>query len=44
MSLYSLMDAPMTSCGCFECIIALVPEANGFMIVNREHTGMTPAG
>ena len=25
MSLYSLMDAPMTSCGCFECILALVP-------------------
>jgi len=44
MSLYSLMDAPMTSCGCFECILALVPEANGFMIVNREHPGMTPCG
>ena len=44
MSLYSLMDAPMTSCGCFECILALVPEANGFMIVNREFNGMTPCG
>ncbi len=42
--LYSLMDAPMTSCGCFECILALVPEANGFMIVNREYAGMTPLG
>ena len=34
----------MTSCGCFECILALVPEANGFMIVNREFAGMTPCG
>jgi acetyl-CoA synthase len=34
----------MTSCGCFECIVAIVPEANGVMIVNRGHTGMTPAG
>ncbi len=42
--LYSLMDAPMTSCGCFECIMAVLPEVNGFMIVNREYTGMTPLG
>ena len=34
----------MTSCGCFECIVAIVPEANGVMVVNREHTGMTPIG
>jgi len=34
----------MTSCGCFECILALVPEANGFMIVNREFPGETPCG
>ncbi len=44
ISIYSLMDSPMTSCGCFECIIAIVPEANGVMIVNREFAGMTPAG
>lgn len=44
VSLYSIMDAPMTSCGCFECILAVLPEANGFMIVNREYTGMTPLG
>jgi len=43
-SAYSIMDAPMTSCGCFECIVALVPEANGFMIVNRGYAGMTPIG
>ncbi|RKY63473.1 MAG: CO dehydrogenase/CO-methylating acetyl-CoA synthase complex subunit beta [Candidatus Latescibacterota bacterium] len=44
LCIYSLMDAPMTSCGCFECILAIIPEANGFMIVNREYTGMTPCG
>ncbi|MDO8602646.1 MAG: acetyl-CoA decarbonylase/synthase complex subunit alpha/beta [Candidatus Omnitrophota bacterium] len=41
---YSIIDAPETSCGCFECIIAIIPEANGFMVVNREYSGMTPAG
>jgi acetyl-CoA synthase len=38
------MDSPMTSCGCFECILAMVPEANGVMIVNREYMGDTPIG
>ncbi len=41
---YSLMNHPMTSCGCFECIVAIVPEANGVLVVNREHGGMTPIG
>ena len=41
---YSLMNHPMTSCGCFECILAIVPEANGVLVVNREHGGMTPIG
>ena len=41
---YSLLEHPMTSCGCFEAIVALLPEANGVMIVNREYTGDTPAG
>jgi acetyl-CoA synthase len=44
VNLYSVIDNPMTSCGCFECILALVPECNGFMIVNREYSGMTPCG
>jgi acetyl-CoA synthase len=44
LNLYTIMQNPMTSCGCFECIIAIVPEANGIMIVNRGHTGMTPVG
>jgi acetyl-CoA decarbonylase/synthase complex subunit delta len=41
---YSLMDQPMTSCGCFEAIIGYVPECNGVMIVNREFPGDTPIG
>jgi acetyl-CoA synthase len=43
-SAYSLMDAPMTSCGCFEAIVAVVPEANGIMIVDRGFPEMTPIG
>ena len=44
LNLYTIMDNPMTSCGCFECIVAIVPEANGVMLVQRGHTDMTPAG
>jgi len=43
-SAYSLMQNPMTSCGCFEAILAIVPEANGMMMVNREYGGDTPIG
>ncbi len=41
---YSLLEAPMTSCGCFECIVAILPLANGVMVVNREYSGLTPCG
>jgi acetyl-CoA synthase len=41
---YSLLESPMTSCGCFECIIAILPMANGVMIVNREFGEVTPSG
>jgi len=41
---YSMMEDPMTSCGCFECITAILPETNGVMIASREHDGMTPVG
>ncbi len=41
---YSLLEAPMTSCGCFECIVAILPLANGVMVVNREYQGVTPSG
>lgn len=44
LNLYTIMENPMTSCGCFECIVAIIPEANGVMIVNRGATGMTPIG
>ncbi|MBT3221317.1 MAG: CO dehydrogenase/CO-methylating acetyl-CoA synthase complex subunit beta, partial [Proteobacteria bacterium] len=43
-SAYSLMVNPMTSCGCFECIVGIVPECNGVMIVDRDFHGMTPCG
>jgi acetyl-CoA synthase len=44
VSMYSLMDSPQSSCGCFECIVAIIPEANGIMIVHRDYPGMTPCG
>ncbi len=44
LTIYSIIDSPMTSCGCFECIVAIVAEANGVMVVNREYAGSTPAG
>ncbi|MGQ9628239.1 MAG: acetyl-CoA decarbonylase/synthase complex subunit alpha/beta [Anaerolineae bacterium] len=44
VSIYSIMENPMTACGCFECIMMVIPEANGFMIVSREDPSMTPAG
>jgi len=44
VALYTLMELPMSSCGCFEAIMAIVPEANGLMITTREHFGMTPCG
>ncbi|MDR2630273.1 MAG: CO dehydrogenase/CO-methylating acetyl-CoA synthase complex subunit beta [Spirochaetaceae bacterium] len=44
VTLYSIMRDPMTSCGCFECICGIEPFSNGVVIVNREHTGMTPLG
>jgi acetyl-CoA synthase len=43
-SAYSMIIDPMTSCGCFECISAILPLTNGIMIVNREFQGMTPSG
>ena len=43
-TLYSIMDAPMTSCGCFECIMMVIPEANGVMVLSREDPSMSPAG
>ncbi|HQA59587.1 MAG TPA: acetyl-CoA decarbonylase/synthase complex subunit alpha/beta, partial [Tepidanaerobacteraceae bacterium] len=44
VNIYTIMEDPMTSCGCFECICGIMPEANGVIIVNREYHGMTPLG
>ena len=44
VAMYSIMENPMTACGCFECIVMLIPEANGVMVVSREDTSITPAG
>jgi acetyl-CoA synthase len=43
-SAYSLILDPMTSCGCFECIVAILPGTGGFMVVDRTYAGMTPCG
>ena len=44
VTLYSILEDPMTSCGCFECICGIEPVSNGVIVVNREYKGMTPAG
>jgi len=41
---YSIMRNPMTSCGCFECIAAVLPMCNGIMTVDRDTAAMTPSG
>ncbi|MDD1657763.1 MAG: CO dehydrogenase/CO-methylating acetyl-CoA synthase complex subunit beta [Methanomicrobiales archaeon] len=43
-ALYGIMEYPMTCCGCFECVAAVLPEVNGIMVVNREYAGDTPMG
>ena len=43
-TIYSIMDAPMTTCGCCECVMAIVPEVNGFLVISREDYSMTPIG
>ena len=44
VTMYSIIQDPMTACGCFECIAMVIPEANGIMVVSREDPSMTPAG
>ena len=44
VTVYSIMQDPMTSCGCFECICGIEPFSNGVVIANREYAGMTPLG
>ena len=44
VTLYSLFQDPMTSCGCFECICGVEPVSMGVVITCREHAGITPLG
>jgi acetyl-CoA synthase len=41
---YSMVTDPMTTCGCCECIAAMLPSCNGVMTVNRDYMGETPCG
>jgi acetyl-CoA synthase len=41
---YSMVNDPMTTCGCCEAIAAMLPACNGVMTVNREYAGETPCG
>jgi len=41
---YSIVNDPMTTCGCCEAIAAVLPLCNGVMTVNRDYTGETPCG
>ncbi len=43
-NLYSMVIDPMTTCGCCECIAAMLPGCNGVMTVGRDYTGETPCG
>jgi len=43
-SAYSMINDPMTSCGCFECIACVLPGTGGIMVVDREYQGQTPVG
>jgi len=41
---YSIINDPMTTCGCCECIAAVLPMCNGIMTVNRDYSAETPCG
>jgi len=43
-SMYSIVHDPWTTCGCCECVAAVLPLCNGIMTVNREYIGETPCG
>jgi acetyl-CoA synthase len=44
VNFYSMVQDPMTTCGCCECIAAMLPACNGVMTVHRDYTGETPSG
>jgi acetyl-CoA synthase len=39
-----MVTDPMTTCGCCECIAAMLPSCNGVMTVHRDYMGETPCG
>ncbi|MBW1674453.1 MAG: CO dehydrogenase/CO-methylating acetyl-CoA synthase complex subunit beta, partial [Deltaproteobacteria bacterium] len=41
---YSIVNDPMTTCGCCECIAGILPSCNGIMTVDRDYIEMTPCG
>ncbi|WP_400259911.1 acetyl-CoA decarbonylase/synthase complex subunit alpha/beta [Candidatus Methanomassiliicoccus intestinalis] len=41
---YSMMEDPMTSCGCFEVIVGMTSDMQAVFAVSREYGGMTPVG
>ena len=44
LSLYSLIENPMTGCGRLECICCVEPLSGGVILVDRDYAGMTPVG
>ena len=44
VALYSIAETPMCACGDFECIVMLIPEVNGVMVVAHDDASNTPAG
>ncbi|MDP8260539.1 MAG: hypothetical protein P9L96_06075 [Candidatus Gygaella obscura] len=44
VNLYSLIEYPHTCSLCFECIVVILPELNGVMVVSRDYTGKNPLG
>ncbi|NLL94487.1 MAG: CO dehydrogenase/CO-methylating acetyl-CoA synthase complex subunit beta [Thermoplasmatales archaeon] len=42
--MYSFMDSPMTSCGCFEVVVGMTVDMQGVVLVDRDFQGMTPLG
>jgi acetyl-CoA synthase len=43
-NMYSMINDPPTTCGCCECVAAVLPLCNGVMIVNRGYKEETPCG
>jgi acetyl-CoA synthase len=44
IALYSILNDPQPGVSNGECVCAWEPTSNGVVIINREHSGMTPTG